>query len=165
MVRGRHRERVARVVRTPHSASPVLATQTKSWSAVVGPKSILKTSDGKVTKCFLNGSMTVGDGEPWGKGHTWSTHHLGKWTNALGVGVVGQASRAFSRGTPDSSVPQVAKSSRFCSQIFYRFALMDQTERFQTGPTLGSRPDLRDVPRLARARPPRVTELTAQQRT
>ena len=28
-----------------------------------------------------------------------------------------------------------------------------------------SRPDLRDVPRLARARPPRVTELTAQQRT
>ena len=30
---------------------------------------------------------------------------------------------------------------------------------------LGSRPDLRDVPRLARARPPRVTELTAQQRT
>ena len=28
-----------------------------------------------------------------------------------------------------------------------------------------SRPDLRDVPRLARARPPRLTELTAQQRT
>ena len=30
---------------------------------------------------------------------------------------------------------------------------------------LGSRPDLRDVLRLARAHPPRVTELTAQQRT
>ena len=29
----------------------------------------------------------------------------------------------------------------------------------------GSRPDLRDIPRLARAHPPRVTELTAQQRT
>ena len=33
------------------------------------------------------------------------------------------------------------------------------------GLTCVSRPDLRDVPRLARARPPCVTELTAQQRT
>ena len=57
------------------------------------------------------------------------------YIDALGVSVVAQASRAVSRGTLDSSVPQVAKSSRFCSQIFYRFALMDQTERFQTGPS------------------------------
>ena len=55
-------EKVARVSRTSHSASPALATQTKPESAVVGPKSILKTSDAKVTKCFLNGSMTVGMG-------------------------------------------------------------------------------------------------------
>ena len=45
----------------------------------------------------------------------------------LGVDVTGQASRAVSRGTLDSSVPQVAKSSRFCSQNYHEFVLMDQT--------------------------------------
>ena len=39
------------------------------------------------------------------------------YTDALGVGVVGQASRAVSRGTLDSSVPQVAKSSRFARRF------------------------------------------------
>ena len=48
-------------------------------------------------------------------------------TDALGVGVVGQASRAVSRGTLDSSVPQVVKSTRFCSQNYHEFVLMDQT--------------------------------------
>ena len=33
-------------------------------------------------KCFLNGSMAVGDGEPWEKGYTWSTQHLGEWVLA-----------------------------------------------------------------------------------
>ena len=49
------------------------------------------------------------------------------YTDALGVGVVGQASRAVSRGTLVSSVPQVAKTSRFCSQNYHGFVLMDQT--------------------------------------
>ena len=49
------------------------------------------------------------------------------YTDALGVDVVGQASRAANRGTLDSSVPQVAKSSRFCSQNYHEFVLMDQT--------------------------------------
>ena len=48
-------------------------------------------------------------------------------TLLLGVDVTGQASRAVSRGTLDSSVPQVAKSSRFCSQNYHEFVLMDQT--------------------------------------
>ena len=56
-------ERVARVFRTSHSASPALSTQTKSESAVGKPRSILKTSDVKVMKCFNNGGMAVGDGE------------------------------------------------------------------------------------------------------
>ena len=55
-------------------------------------------------------------------------------TLLLGVDALGQASRAVSRGTLASRVPQVVKSTRFCSRIYYRFALMDQTERFQTGP-------------------------------
>ena len=38
-------------------------------------------------------------------------------TDALGVNVTGQASRAVSRGTLDSSVPQVVKSTRFCSYL------------------------------------------------
>ena len=64
-------ERVARASKAAHSAIPASATQTKSESGVVGPKSILKPSDVKVTKCFLiNGSMAVGDGEPWEKGYT-----------------------------------------------------------------------------------------------
>ena len=71
-------ESVARLFKVSHSTSPALATQTKTESVVVGPKSILKSSDVKVTKCFLNGSMPVGDGEPWEKGYTWPTHHLGK---------------------------------------------------------------------------------------
>ena len=50
------------------------------------------------------------------------------YTDALGVDVVGQASRAASRGTLVSSVPQVAKSTRFCSQNHHRILLMDQTE-------------------------------------
>ena len=41
-------------------------------------------------------------------------------TDALGVDVTGQASRAVvSRDTFDSSVPQVVKSARFCSQIYH----------------------------------------------
>ena len=48
-------------------------------------------------------------------------------TLLLGVDALGQASRAVSRGTLDSSVPQVAKSSRFCSQNYHEFVLMDQT--------------------------------------
>ena len=48
-------------------------------------------------------------------------------TVLLGVDVTGQASRAVSRGTLDSSVPQVAKSTRFCSQKYHEFVLMDQT--------------------------------------
>ena len=75
-------ERVARVFKVSHSASPASATQTKAESVVVGPKSILKSSDAKVTKYFLSGSMTVGDGEPWEKGYTWPTHHLGEWVFA-----------------------------------------------------------------------------------
>ena len=73
---------MARVFRTSHSASPAWTTQTKSESAVVGPRSILKTSDVKVMKCFHNGSMTVGGGEPWERGCTWSTDHLGEWVFA-----------------------------------------------------------------------------------
>ena len=53
---------MARVFRTSHSASPAWTTQTKSESAAVGPRSILKTSDVKFMKCFHNGSMTVGVG-------------------------------------------------------------------------------------------------------
>ena len=40
-------------------------------------------------------------------------------TLLLGVDVTGQASRAVSRGTLDSRVPQVAKPSLFCSQHFH----------------------------------------------
>ena len=75
-------ESVARLFKVSHSTSPASATQTKSESVVVGPKSILKPSDVKVMKGFRNGSMTVGDGEPWEKGYTWSTHHLGEWVFA-----------------------------------------------------------------------------------
>ena len=75
-------ESVARLFKVSHSTSPASETQTKNESVVVGPKSILKSSDAKVMKCFLNGSMTVGDGEPWEKGYTWSTHHLGEWVFA-----------------------------------------------------------------------------------
>ena len=49
-------------------------------------------------------------------------------TDALGVDVVGQASRAVSRGTLDSSVPRVANYSRFSSKIITEFVHMDQTE-------------------------------------
>ena len=45
-------ESVARLFKVSHSTSPALATQTKSESVVVGPKSILKPSDAKVMKCF-----------------------------------------------------------------------------------------------------------------
>ena len=58
-------------------------------------------------------------------------------THALGVDVVGQASRAASRGTLVSSVPQVVKSTRFCSRIYHRIRLMDQTDCFLSGPTHG----------------------------
>ena len=51
-------------------------------------------------------------------------------TDALGVDVVGQASRAVSRGTLDSSVPQVVKSTRFCSRVYHRFALMEKDGTF-----------------------------------
>ena len=43
-------------------------------------------------------------------------------TLLLSADVTGQASRSVSRGTLDSSVPQVVKSTRFCSRIYYRFA-------------------------------------------
>ena len=76
-------ECLARLFKVSHSTSPASETQTKSESVVVGPKSILKSSDAKVMKkCFLNGSMTAGDGKPWEKGHTWSTQHLGEWVFA-----------------------------------------------------------------------------------
>ena len=74
-------ERVARLCKTFHSDSHASATQTKSKSAVAKPKSILR-SDAKAMKGFRDGSRTVGDGEPWEKGHTWSTHHLGEWVFA-----------------------------------------------------------------------------------
>ena len=58
-------------------------------------------------------------------------------TDALGVDVVGQASRAVSRGTLDSSVPQVVKSTRFCSRVYHRFALMEKDGTFisESSPT------------------------------
>ena len=46
-------------------------------------------------------------------------------TDALGVGIVGQASRAVSRGTPDSSVPRVANPADFARKIITEFLLMD----------------------------------------
>ena len=49
-------------------------------------------------------------------------------TLLLGVDALGQASRAVSRGTLASRVPQVVKSTRFCSQYLHRILLMDQTE-------------------------------------
>ena len=52
------------------------------------------------------------------------------YTDALSVGVVGQASRAASRGTLDSSVPQVANPADFARKIITESVLMDQTERF-----------------------------------
>ena len=74
-------ERVARLCKTFHSDFPALATQTKSKSAVAKPKSIFR-SDVKAMKGFRDGSRSVGDGEPWEKGYTWSTHHLGEWVFA-----------------------------------------------------------------------------------
>ena len=61
-------ERVARLCRTFHSATPASATQAKSKSTVAGPKSILRTSDVKGTKSTPEGGRAVGDGEPWKKG-------------------------------------------------------------------------------------------------
>ena len=51
-------ERVARFFKVSLSESPASATQT-SESVVVGPKSILKSSDVKVMKCFRNGLSLI----------------------------------------------------------------------------------------------------------
>ena len=61
-------ESAAKLFKTSHSTSPALWTQTKSESAVGKPRSILKTSDVKVVKCFNNWSMTVGGWGTMGKG-------------------------------------------------------------------------------------------------
>ena len=65
-------ESVARAFRTSHSTGPRCGRRRSQslLSAVGKPRSILKTSDVKVMKCFANGSMALGDGEPWEKGHT-----------------------------------------------------------------------------------------------
>ena len=73
---------MARLCKTFHSATPASATQAKSKSAVAGPKSILRKSDVKGTKCMPKGGMAVGDGAPWEKGQTWPTQHLGEWVFA-----------------------------------------------------------------------------------
>ena len=76
-------ESVARLFKVSHSTSPASATQTENESVVVGPKSILKSSDVKVRKDFPTESRGAGKGEPWEKGHTWATVHLGEWVLTL----------------------------------------------------------------------------------
>ena len=73
---------MARLRRTFHSAIPASATQAKSKSAVAGPKSILRKSGVKGTKSTPEGGRALGDGEPWEKGQTWPTQHLGEWVFA-----------------------------------------------------------------------------------
>ena len=75
-------ERVARLCSTFHSAIPASATQAKSKSATAGPKSILRKSAIKHTKSTPKGGRAVGDGEPWEKGQSWPTQHLGEWVFA-----------------------------------------------------------------------------------
>ena len=66
-------ESVARLFKVSHSTSPALATQTEKESVVVGPRSILKSSNLKVKKSFPDESGGAGEGEPWEKGHIWAT--------------------------------------------------------------------------------------------
>ena len=60
----------------------MLQTREATEPAVGTCKSILKKSGVRVMKSSIGKNMAVGKGEPWEKGHTWTTNHLGEWVFA-----------------------------------------------------------------------------------
>ena len=56
----------------------LLQTREATEPAVGTRKSILKKSGVRVMKSSVGKNMAVGKGEPWEKGHTWTTNHLGE---------------------------------------------------------------------------------------